>query len=78
MHEAQSHQKKWYDQTARDHTLKAGEKVLVLLPTSTSKLLAKWHGPYEVVKRMGKVTYMVDMADKRKQKRILHINLLRK
>ena len=78
MQEAQSRQKNWYDQTARDRTLKAGEKVLILLPTSISKLLAKWHGPYEVVKQMGKVTYMVDMADKRKRRRIFHINLLRK
>ena len=42
------------------------EKVLMLLPTPTSKLLVPWHEPYDVVKRVGKVTYQVDMADKKK------------
>ena len=58
--------------------LQAGEKVLVLLPSSTLKLLAQWHGSYDVVKRVGKVTYQVDMADKKKRRRIYNINLLRK
>ena len=78
MRGAQARQKCWYDRTARERTLQAGEKVLVLLPTLTSKLLAQWHGPYDVVKRVGKVTYQVDIADKKKRRRIFHINLLRK
>ena len=40
MRKAQSNQKRWYDRTARERTLKSGDRVLVLLPTSTSKLLA--------------------------------------
>ena len=75
---AQARQKCWYDRTARERTLQAGEKVLVLLPTLTSKLLAQWHGSYDVVKRVGKVTYQVDMADKKKRRLIFHINPLRK
>ena len=50
----------------------------MLLPTLTSKLLAQRHGPYDVVKRVGKVMYQVDMADKKKRRRIFHIDLLRK
>ena len=49
---------------------------MVLLPTSTSKLLAQWQGLYVIVKRVGKVNYMVDMAGKRRQRRIFHINML--
>ncbi len=30
-----------------------GDKVLVLLPTSSSKLLAKWQGPFVVTRRVG-------------------------
>ena len=40
MQKAQSQQKRWYDRIARDHTLKPGGQVLVLLPTSTSRC---WH-----------------------------------
>ena len=38
-------QKKWYDKNARDRSFQAGEQVLVLLPTSSSKLTAQWQGP---------------------------------
>ena len=54
-----------------------GDRVLVLLPTSTSKLLAQWYGPYQVLRRVGKVNYEVEMGDRQKKKRIHHINLLR-
>ena len=77
MQKAQQPQKKWYDRTARHRSLEQGDKVLVLLPTSTSKLLAQWHGPYDMLKKRGKATYLVDLADK-KRKRVLHINLLRR
>ena len=43
---AQSRQKTWYDQNTRDRELKPGDEVLVLLPTSSNKLLAQWQGPY--------------------------------
>ena len=75
---AQQQQKRWYDQTAREREFTSGDQVLVLLPTSTSKLLAQWQGPYSVVKRVGKVNYKVDMCDRRKRHRIFHVNMLRK
>lgn len=40
--EAQKQQKYWYDLKAWEQQLHPGEEVLVLLPTSTSKLLARW------------------------------------
>ena len=51
---------------------------MVLLPTETSKLLAQWHGPYPVLRRLSAVNYEVDMYDKKKRRRIFHINMLRK
>ena len=50
--------------------------MLVLLPTSSNKLLAQWQGPYQVVQRSGKVIYVMDMHDRRKRKRVLHVNML--
>ena len=74
---AQDKQKRWYDQTACDRELHPGDQVLWLLPTSMNKLLAQWQGPYQVLQKVGKVNYMVDMHDRRKRKRIIHINMLR-
>lgn len=41
MKEAQATQKLWYDKHARTREFQPGDKVLVLLPTSTNKLLAE-------------------------------------
>jgi len=38
---AQMNQKYWYDKNARQREFQLGDQVLVLLPTSTSKLLAQ-------------------------------------
>eukprot|EP00731_Ephydatia_muelleri_P005837 Em0003g85a len=78
LEKAQETQKKWYDLNAREHSFELREKVLVLLPTSTNKLLAQWQGPYEVVKKINKVIYQVEMLNKRKRLRNFHINMLRK
>ena len=32
--------------------MKEGEKVLVLLPTASNKLLMQWRGPYEIVQKV--------------------------
>ena len=74
MKEAQQQQKTWYDKTARERELKPGEEVLVLLPTSSNKLLARWQGSYRVLHKVGKVNYEVDMLNKRKRRKILTKN----
>ena len=74
---AKERQKEWYDRHARERELKVGVNVLVLLPTSTSKLLAKWQGPHVVMARKDPVTYEVDMGERRKQCRTYHVNMLK-
>ena len=74
---AQKQQKVWYDRNARNREFQPGDQVLVLLPTSTNKLIAQWQGLYVVVRRLGKVNYEVEMKDKRKKRKIMHINMLR-
>ena len=64
----QDTQKKWYDRHARDRQFAPGDRVLVLLPTSTNKLLASWCGPYSVTRRVSPVTYEVEMTDRRRKK----------
>uniref|UniRef100_A0A3P9KG95 Gypsy retrotransposon integrase-like protein 1 n=1 Tax=Oryzias latipes TaxID=8090 RepID=A0A3P9KG95_ORYLA len=75
--EAQRSRKTWYDQQARHRELLPGQKVLLLLPSCTSKLLAKWQGPYTILRRMGPVTYEVHHPDKKKEKQTYHVNLLK-
>ena len=71
-------QKLWYDQKAREREFKTGEEVLVLLPTTSSKLLAQWQWPYCVLHRVGEVNYEVHVPDKRKRKTIFHVNMLKR
>eukprot|EP00731_Ephydatia_muelleri_P022289 Em0014g880a len=75
---AQQGQKTWYDKHARLRRFEPGEKVLVLLPTDTSKFLAQWKGPYPVVKRVSDVLYEIDMIGTRKRHRVFHINMLKR
>ena len=68
--ETQQKQKVWYDQSAQMRELKPNDQVLVLLPTTHNKLLSKWQGPYQVIHRMGKVTYEVDMSGSRSRRKV--------
>ncbi|KAL1247871.1 hypothetical protein QQF64_023247 [Cirrhinus molitorella] len=52
-------------------------KVLLLLSTSSNKLLAKWQGPYTVVQKMGPITYEIHHPDKGKSRQTYHVNLLK-
>lgn len=77
LRQAQKAQKLWYDQYARHREYQPGQKVLLLLPTSTSKLLAKWQGPYVITRKMGPVTYEVHHPDKGKKTQVYHVNLMK-
>ena len=78
LEDAQKSQKHWYDRNARYREFHAGDQVLVLLPTSTSKLTAQWQGPCQVIRKVGKVNYCIKMHDRRQKHKIFHINKLRK
>ncbi|XP_038054655.1 uncharacterized protein LOC119726874 [Patiria miniata] len=67
--------KKYYDVRTRDRKFTKGDKVLVLLPTDSNKLLVQWQGPFEVTKKVGKNDYVIDKQGKDK---IYHANLLKK
>lgn len=75
---AQAQQKTWYDRSARSRSFEPGQKVMLLLPSAESSLLAKWQGPFEVVQKMGPVTYKIAMPGRRKAQQVFHINLLKR
>jgi hypothetical protein len=65
LREAQDRQKKWYDKNARNREFRRNDMVLLLLPTTSNKLMAKWQGPYRVLKRIGKVSYWIETPEQR-------------
>lgn len=77
MAEAQRYQKRWYDRSARQRTFDQGQKVLVLLPSEESKLLAKWQGPFEIQEKLGPTTYKIATPGQQRSSRVLHVNLLK-
>ena len=72
-----SRAKVWYDRNARLQEFKPGDKVLMLLPVHTAPLQLKLHGPFEVVQRLGPVDYVISTPNRRKKRRVCHVNLLR-
>ncbi|KAG1928644.1 interferon-induced very large GTPase 1-like [Pimephales promelas] len=76
--QAQNRQKQQYNRGARLRQFSPGYKVLVLLPTSSSKLLAKWQGPFEVTRRVGDLNYEVIRTDRGGGRQTYHLNLLKK
>ena len=52
--QSQAEQKAWYDRNAWSRKFEPWMEDLVLLPTSTSKLLARWQGPTRLYGRWGR------------------------
>ena len=74
---SQTRMKTWYDKKSRMRKFKPGDKVLVLFPLQTNPLQARFHGPYEVEKRIGDLDYLVRTPDRRKKSQLCHINMLK-
>ena len=51
--------------------------MLMLLPVHTAPLQLKLHGPYIVTERLGPVDYVISTPERRKTRRVCHVNLLR-
>ena len=68
-------EKAYYDKLCRQRSLKSGDKVLLLLPTSYNKLLAEWRGPYDVIRKINSVDYVIRIGEK---ERVFHINMLKR
>ena len=78
MEKAQRAQSRTYNRGATLRSFEVGEKVMVLVPTSECKFLAKWKGPYEVVEKVGAVNYKVRQPGRRKGTQLYHVNILKK
>ena len=73
LYKAQGHQKHHYDKKARNRQFGVRQKVLVLLPTDSNKLVLQWKGPYEIKEVVNRMDYKVDVEGNLKT---LHANIL--
>ena len=73
----QSTMKKRYDRNTRTRSFQKGDQVLVLMPVPSGKLAAQWTGTYLITKKLSPVTYSMDMHDRKKRARTVHINMLK-
>ncbi len=75
--QAQECQSHIYNRGTQSREFAPGEKVLLLLPISNSKLLAKWQGPFVVTRWVGEADYEVVQPDRAGARQIYHLNLLK-
>ena len=75
LEKSQKRHKRHYDRKAKPRLLEVGDRVLILLPTDSNKLLMQWRGPYTVEHRVGANDYRVKMGSKMKTS---HVNMLKK
>ena len=73
MYKAHGRQKHHYDKKARNRQFKVGQKVLVLLPTDSNKLVLQWKTPYVIKEVVNSMDYKVEIEGNLK---ILHTNIL--
>ncbi|XP_068240734.1 uncharacterized protein [Palaemon carinicauda] len=64
----------YYDKNACKREINEGDKVLLLLPTSNNKLLVQWQGPFEVVKKVNRYNFVLNING---VERKYHINMLK-
>ncbi|KAJ8040905.1 hypothetical protein HOLleu_15350 [Holothuria leucospilota] len=75
---SQKKMKAWYDKTTVKREFKPGDKVLVFLPVSGQPLQARFQGPYVIERKVIDTDYVILTPDKRKCKRVCHINMMKR
>ena len=71
---AQQQYKRQYDKRSSVRCLNPGEKVLIVVPSSTKKLFAEFCGSHPVIRRKENDNYLIQLP---KRTTILHINILK-
>ena len=75
---AQGKMKQNYDKNTKERSFKSGDKVLALLPIPGRPLQARYFGPYTLEKKASDLNYIITTPDRRKQKQLYHINMLKR
>ena len=61
LEKVQIKQKTYYNKRARSRKFDVGDKVLLLLPTESNKLLLHWKGSYEIIEVINRMDYKFDV-----------------
>ena len=83
LHKAAKRSKKWVNRKKRDAQFQKGDLVLVKLylvlrPNGIHKrLVRRYKGPFKVLKRVGKVTYKLELPAKLKVHSVFHMSMLK-
>ena len=72
---AKQTQEKHFDVKARNRKFQAGDKVLLLLPTDSNKLLMQWKEPFEIIESVNGNNYKIQLPER---VRLFHVNMLKK
>lgn len=75
--QGQDHQSWLHNRDTQLWEFALGYKVLDLPPMSSSKLLVKWQGPFEVTQRVREVDYEVRQTDRGDAFQRYHLNFLK-
>ena len=74
---AQGKMKQNYDKNTKERSYKSRDNVLAFLPVPGRPLQARYFGPYTVEKKASDLNYIITTPDRRKQKQLCHINMLK-
>ena len=74
---AQKCMKNQYDKNCVRCTFQPGDKVLALLSVPGNTLQARYFGPYLVEKKENDLNYVIVTPDRRKNKQLCHVNMLK-
>ena len=74
---AQNSMAEQYDKHAVRRSFVPGDKVLAIFPVTGKPLQARFHDPYQIHKKISEVNYVVLTPDRRKEKQLCHINMLK-
>ena len=83
----QSKMKAWCDRNTRKCHFSPADKIIVLLPTESSKMTATWKGPFRIVRKLsdtknqlnvgahrGLVTYHINLLKRYNRNRVMNIH----
>ena len=72
---AQQKQKEYFDRKSVEITYELGDKVWIFTPDTkpglSSKLLHKWHGPFEILAKLSEVNYRISDG------KVVHVNRMK-
>ena len=75
--QSQVEMKRRYDKDSKVRSFSPGDKVLLFLPVPGEPLSARYYGPYEIESQSSELNYIVKTPDRRKQRRLCHVNMIK-